>query len=279
LRGVLPWFQRHLPSIQDARSRLLAPNGILIPKRDTLWAAAVEVEETYAKLVGPWLDRKYNLVLTPALKLVTNSWSKTHIKPAELLGVPVCWYTLEYSEVNETNVHATFSLPIERSGMIHGFAVWFDSEVSDGIWFSNAPGNEESIYGNAFFPFPQPVAVTEGNKIDIRLRADLIGADYVWQWETTVTKSEDKASDLIRFKQSTLSGTLLSQSQLRKRSATHVPELTNEGQIEYFILSRIDGKSSVEEIAHDLSAQFPDRFENFADALDLVADLSSKYSN
>src|SRR5690349_9070488 len=31
LRGVLPWFQQHLPSIIDARQRLLSPGGVLIP--------------------------------------------------------------------------------------------------------------------------------------------------------------------------------------------------------------------------------------------------------
>ena len=42
LRGVLPLFGQHLPSIIDARRRLLAPEGNLIPKRDVLWAAVVE---------------------------------------------------------------------------------------------------------------------------------------------------------------------------------------------------------------------------------------------
>ena len=36
LRGVLPLFQSHLPSIIDARERLLAPGGALIPQRDTI---------------------------------------------------------------------------------------------------------------------------------------------------------------------------------------------------------------------------------------------------
>src|SRR5687768_6067497 len=37
LRGVLPWFQQHIPAIIDARKRLLAPGGTLIPGRDFVW--------------------------------------------------------------------------------------------------------------------------------------------------------------------------------------------------------------------------------------------------
>ncbi|HEX6728511.1 MAG TPA: 50S ribosomal protein L11 methyltransferase [Pyrinomonadaceae bacterium] len=272
LRGILPWFQQHLPSILDARSRLLAPKGILIAKKDFLWAAAVEVEERYSKLVGPWRNGKYNIGLTAALKFVTNAWSKIQIKPAELLSEPVCWYTLDYSEFHHANLKAKFSLPIERPGTVHGFAVWFDSEVVDGISLSNSPGNEESIYGNGFFPFPNPVAVRTGDKINVELRADLIGEDYVWQWGTTFANSE------VSFKQSTLFGTPLSPAQLQKRAATYVPELTDQGQIDNFILSRIDGKNSVEEIARQLLVQFPDRFARIDDARDLVAELSTKYS-
>src|SRR3989339_432255 len=34
LRGVLPLFQKHLPVLADARKRLLASDGVLIPQRD-----------------------------------------------------------------------------------------------------------------------------------------------------------------------------------------------------------------------------------------------------
>src|SRR5688572_9108388 len=54
LRGVLPWYQHHIPSIVDARSRFLAPGGILIPRRDVLWAAIVDTPDRYQELVAPW---------------------------------------------------------------------------------------------------------------------------------------------------------------------------------------------------------------------------------
>src|SRR5947207_11475447 len=49
LRGVLPLFDNHLPSIIDARQRLLAPGGRLIPAADTLYAAVVEAPDLHAE--------------------------------------------------------------------------------------------------------------------------------------------------------------------------------------------------------------------------------------
>ncbi|HEU4934552.1 MAG TPA: 50S ribosomal protein L11 methyltransferase, partial [Pyrinomonadaceae bacterium] len=51
LRGVLPWFEQNVSSIIDARERLLAPGGVLIPHRDVLWASVVEAPEQYTEIV------------------------------------------------------------------------------------------------------------------------------------------------------------------------------------------------------------------------------------
>ncbi len=275
LRGVLPWFQHHLPSIRDARSRFLASDGILIPKRDTLWAAVVEVSKQYEDLVCPWEDNRHGVVLNSARDLITNSWCKLRVKPENLLGQPVCWHQIDYNQIEESNVRADISLSLDRRGRAHGLVVWFDSELLEGSGFSNAPGAEELIYGNAFFPFKQPVEVTVGDQVAVRFEAHLIGDDYVWRWDTIVSS---QAMTKASFKQSTVFGTPLSPTQLHKRATTHVPVPNEEGQIEGFVLMQMDGKNSVEQIVSNLVERFPRRFRAANDALDLVAEVSAKYS-
>jgi hypothetical protein len=68
------------------------------------------------------------------------------------------------------------------------------------------------IYGQGFFPFSQPVAVSEGDRIDLRLAANFVQDNYVWRWDTEFRDQERvKAS----FKQSTFYGAPLSTAQLR----------------------------------------------------------------
>jgi protein arginine N-methyltransferase 1 len=208
LRGVLPLFEQNIPSIIDARRRLLAPEGELIPQRDVLWASVVEAPEQYAEIVDPWRNQ-FELDLSAGRRLVTNTWRKSRIKPAQLLTDPVCWTTLDYYEVSSPDVRAELSWQAARKGIAHGIAVWFDSELGEGIRFSNHPAAPETIYGIGFFPFVQPVAVVAGDRITVLLAADLVNDGYVWRWETEV---HGKAS----FKQSTFFGVPLSTSQLRK---------------------------------------------------------------
>ena len=208
LRGVLPWFEQNISSIIDARERLLAPGGVLIPHRDVLWASVVEAPQQYEEIVGPWRNQ-FDLDLSAGKGLVTNTWRKSRIKPEQLLTDPVCWTTLDYYEVSSPDVRAEISWQAARKGTAHGVAVWFDSELSEDIRFSNHPAAPEMIYGIGFFPFSQPVDVFEGERIRVLLAADLVNDGYVWRWETEVS---GKAS----FKQSTFFGVPLSTSQLRK---------------------------------------------------------------
>jgi len=206
LRGVLPWFEQHIPSIIDARERLLARDGVLIPKRDVLWAAVVEAPEQYEDLVGPW--RKFDLDLSAGTRLITNNWRKIYLKPEQLLVDPVCWTTIDYYEIEKADVSAEISWRAARNGTAHGVAVWFDSDLADGISFSNHPAAPKMIYGVGLFPFPQPVQIAQGERIQLRLAADLVQDGYVWCWDTEFSAAS--------FKQSTFYGVPLSQAELRK---------------------------------------------------------------
>ena len=214
LRGVLPWFEQHIPSIIDARERLLAHGGVLIPRRDVLWAAIVEAPDQYEELLGPW--RRFDLDLSAGERMVTNTWRKSYLKPEELLVEPVCWTTIDYYQVQNADVHAEISWRAARNGTAHGVAVWFDSELADDVSFSNHPAAPKMIYGVGLFPFSRPVSIVEGDRIELRLAADLVQDGYVWRWDTEFFAGAGvKAS----FKQSTFYGVPLSQAQLHQ--STH----------------------------------------------------------
>jgi type I protein arginine methyltransferase len=214
LRGVLPWFQQHIPSIKDARTRLLTRNGVLIPRRDILWAAVVEAADQYQELVGPWEHEE--LDLSAGRRFVTNTWRKERIKPEQLLTDPVCWTTVDYYEVNNANMHAEISWQAPRTGTAHGVVVWFDSELIDGVGFSNHPNAPETIYGHGLFTFSQPVELVEGDRIKLRLAAKVVKDDYVWRWDTDVFASDDETRPKVSFRQSTFFGVPLSSKKLRE---------------------------------------------------------------
>ena len=274
LRGVLPLFQHHISSIVDARQRLFAPGGTLIPARDQIWASLIEDPELYRPYEVPWLHNDFDLDLSAGHPLVVNTWRKINAKAEHLLVPPAHWATLDYYTIENPDVSGELSWTVERPGTAHGLVVWFDAELAEGIGFSNAPGGPELIYGQAFFPFESALALEPGEAVSVTLNANLVDGDYLWRWDTRV-RTGDRVK--ANFRQSTFYGSPLALDKLRRRAADYVPQVDGQAEIDRFVLERIDGEASLGEIAQALAARYPERFAESRDALTYCADLAERY--
>ncbi len=214
LRGVLPLYKGHIPAIADARQRLLAPGGVLIPQRDTLWAAVVEAPEAYLPVVSPWEDGAYGFDMSAGRPIMANSWRKAPVTPAQFLVEPLPWATLDYTRIADPNVQGELTWTVVRPGTGHGLSVWFEAQLFAEVGFSTAPDQPPTIYGQAFFPWLQPVPLAPGDRVTVMLWARLVGDDYAWHWHTQVCPAGQAASPKAQFTQSTLLAAFLAPDRL-----------------------------------------------------------------
>jgi protein arginine N-methyltransferase 1 len=275
LRGVLPFWGDHFASIADARRRHLAPGGVLIPQRDTLWAAIVTAPKLYADFVEFLETRNCGLNMEAARKLVLNSWGKGRVAADQLLTEANVWTQLDYATIESPNVSAELNWNVTCAGEAHGVMVWFDAELAEGVGFSNAPGGGAAVYGSALFPFLQPVPVEVGDEVRVQLSANRVVEDYLWSWNTKIQQRQTLKAE---FRQSTFFGTPLSPQQLRRRASEFSPTLNDDGRIVGFVLEHMTGAVSLGEIAEQLQAEFPARFANRQAALAKVSELSQQFS-
>jgi Ribosomal protein L11 methyltransferase (PrmA)/Arginine methyltransferase oligomerization subdomain len=278
LRGVLPLFEYHIPSVVDARRRFLSPGGALISRRDTLWAAIAELPQAYAKLVGTWEQNILCQDLGPARRRIVNTVNRERAKSEQLLTKPQVWATLDYTTVKQADVQGTLSWVIDREGTGHGILVWFDADLADGVALSNAPGAPETIYGSLFFPWTQPVPLTAGQRLRVNLRAKLLEKDYTWLWMTDIEPADGSRGVTIHFDQSQLQGAVLSTAALHKQASGYVPQLSEEGCLHRRTLELMDGNSSLQAIAFRLAGEFPRRFRRREQALSYAGGVSREYS-
>lgn len=278
IRGMLPLFQQHIPAIIDARKRLLAEGGILIPQRDMLWAAVVEVPHLYSRIVDVWDNNIYGLNMTAARQIVINNWGKGWVAPAQLLTVPQSWAILDYRTIQSSDVSAELSWTVARSGTAYGVSIWFDAMLAEGIGFSTAPGMPELVYGNGFLPWLKPVFLEVGDTISVSLQANLVGNDYIWRWNSSVFHQGDLSQVKASFQQSTFFATPLSPVQLSKSSSAYLPSLNEDGEIDRLILKLMSEDIMLGDIATQVHEKFPTCFANWQDALTRVGNLAQKYS-
>ncbi len=278
LRGMLPLFERHLPAVIDARQRHLAPGGRLIPEQDVLWAALVEAPEHYSQYTSPWDDGGFELDMRAARRMVLNNLYNFRAPPEHFLAEPQPWATLDYTALSTPDARGDLNWIVARAGTAHGLSLWFEATLGDGLGFSTSPALPELIYGNAFLPLLEPVAVNSGDRVAVTIKANLVGDDYTWRWDTRVVDQGDPGQRKVEFRQSTFFGLPLSPAKLRKRGVDYIPALDRPGRIDQFILMLMDGQIPLSQIARRVVDQFPEHFKHGQDALNRVRRLSEKYS-
>lgn len=278
LRGILPFLDHHFAAIADARQRFLIPGGVLIPQQDTMWAAVVSAADLHRSYTKPWEEHNYGLNMLAARKIALNTWGKGRVAPEQLLTAPQPWAQLDYTTIESTDISADIGWQATQPGQAHGLLVWFDTLLAAGVGFSNAPGGGATVYGSSFFPFLEPVELLAGDEVKVQIKANLVGDDYIWSWQTSIFAQGDPAASKAHFKQSTFFGAPLSPTQLRKQADKFVPRLNPDGLIDQFILGLMTGELAQGEIAHLVMEQYPQRFANWKEALTHISELTKRYS-
>ena len=152
-----------------------------------------------------------------------------------------------------------------------------DAVHDDRVTFSNSPLSGEShIFGQAFFPWPEPHDLCRGDEVRIQLRSDAVESNYIYGWETII-RGQDGGTKAV-FQQSDFLGKILSSDRLRKLSGAFTPTLGEDGRIDQMILNGAASGLRLEQIAHEVSASFPHRFAAWTDAQTRVIQVSSRYS-
>jgi protein arginine N-methyltransferase 1 len=275
LRGSLPFFDHAIISVEDARKRFLAPQGTMIPGRDILKASIIDASEYYSQLISPWQTLDSGIDLSRSRQLILNGCYTSLFRADQLLTEAQDWCVLNYRAGAAANSAADLIFKAARAGTAHGICVWFETELADGIGFSTGPSDRRNVYGQRFFPWPEPVLLEAGQEIQVSLHADLVGEEYIWRWETKINARVGRA---YHFQQSTFHGANFTPESLRRRAADFIPSLSEEGQADRWLLQAMDGETSLQEMAQAAAACFPTIFPRWEDALHRATELAGRLS-
>lgn len=277
IRGILPLFEHHIATIVDARERLLAPGGTLIPMRDTLHCALVHAPVQERRITVPWLRNDYDLDLSAGHRYAANTYDKTFLQPDALVSRTELLATLDYRTITASDLSAAVTLrPTSTPVVTHGLLLWFDAELAPGIGFSNAPGQPRLVYAQSYLPFAEPLTLASDDRVEASLKAVLVEGNYVWSWIIRHFRGEG-ATPVQTLRQSTLQARPLAHAQLARTTAQHVPAATGHHALDARILSLVDGVRPLREIADTVQAEYPAILGDAKAALDRVAGLLKRY--
>jgi predicted RNA methylase len=182
----------------DARDRFLIKDGIMIPQIIELFVAPLDDANTYHK-IDFWRHIP-NIDFTPAFDLFSRKIMVESVNPKGLLANPTCIGVINFNNSIGYNFNSRDYIHIKKSGTIHGVAGWFRTILCEGIEISTAPGNPETHWKQAFFPFNTSIDVIAGDILDwaISIGSKEINSDDTqisYEYRCTQLKNEsDKTS-------------------------------------------------------------------------------------
>ena len=274
VRGVLPLAANALPSLIDARERFLRPGGRMVPAADVVLGAVVAAPDIYRDLIDVWGPSESGIDASPIRRAASQQSTPVNSGDLRALTEVISWTSIDYLTCQSPSTSGRLQWQLhEAAEWSHGFALWFEARLADGISYRTGPGSGDDLYGAAFFPWPEAIACRAGTTILVDLRADLVGGSYVWTWHTELNAEGGRRS----FDQSTFAGGPMSIESLQSHAPDGQVAVGSEAAVDAEALRLLLQGARLGEIGAQLRKAFPDRFAGDVEATRHVADLALRY--
>lgn len=228
---------------------VVRPETRVVPKRARMFLAPVFSTEAW-QVVGPLdaeTDVAYGVDWFPSRSYACNMPMHMPLRGEDLRHEPRVVADIRLDrvpDVAELAGDAVWEFAAETQ--LHGLAYWFDFEVGDDEWLSNAPGGDPRSWGHLYLPIPEVLTVPAGGRLEAAVAPE-VAQDGSPSWLTWRVRSGEEEFSGHEFKSfpAQLSDVVSS-------SASWVPELHANAEVERRILALADGKRTVDQIAAEI---------------------------
>ena len=235
--------------LEDARSRLLKSGGVIIPRQMNLYIGAVESEKCKA-LTDQWQAASIPAAFHWIREMSVNTKHCVDLRPHELLSTGSALGHIDFraKNVNFFSWHAR--LAIQRDGVFHGLAGWFECELAEGVVMTNSPLSDRSIgRAQAFLPIDGAVRMKRGDAVNVTIMARPDDNLIAWTVEHPASGK--------RFSHSTWQGEMIDSAELVRSRPDYVPKPNRSADARQVVLSYCDGKQSVAQVQEAVMRDHP----------------------
>lgn len=158
-----------LPSLADARARLLSQDARVLPQHAVVYACALEIPglrrvNPIRRIAGFDLAA-FEIFSNPVGQMVELS-----AEPHRRLTEPYKLFDFDFRAPVPDQGEIRLDVPVTAAGAVHAVAIWYDLHLGDDIVMTTAPGIERNHWKQAvdFLPEDLPVVVGQTLKASAR---------------------------------------------------------------------------------------------------------------
>jgi protein arginine N-methyltransferase 1 len=181
--GVFAIQENMLPSVASARERFLKPEGKMLPEKVSLFLSLVENEESYEEKITRWNRKPYGIDYSDFAFCQANDTHVITFASNNLLSDPACIIDIDMRYAIDSNFRIEKLFKVQRDGICHGLAGWFQAIFPEGIILNTAPEQPWTEWCQTFFPISEPIQVNQGDEIIVRFAAEADNKVVHFVWE------------------------------------------------------------------------------------------------
>ncbi|MBL8629305.1 MAG: tetratricopeptide repeat protein [Rhodospirillaceae bacterium] len=156
-----------LPSLLDAKARLLKPDARIIPARGSMMGVLVGGDEVrYLLDLGDvcGFDMRTFTKFKPWSQSVPQSIAY------DALSADVPLVTYDFHDVQTLKpANGAVNVSVIQAGRCYGVLQWIRINLTDEIVYENHPRTTQSVWNKVLYAFPQPFDVAAGDKVLVQL--------------------------------------------------------------------------------------------------------------
>jgi hypothetical protein len=244
--GNMLFSEDLLPSLFDARKRLLKSDGAMLPDRAQLVVAPVRAPKLHDKNVARWS----NPVLGMDYRAVRPYAANEPVAPrrddwqqAELLAEGAVLADLHYVDAASPDCAGEASVTASASGLCDGLACWIRMRVGDS-WLTTEPHGPALHWSPVYLPLDPPIRVEAQEQLRLSIQRPAFGD---WTWKASTSREERRHSTFL----SAADGP----SQWRRLKADATPGLAGSGRRALRVLQAMSTGASNDAIAQQLARE------------------------
>ncbi len=164
-----------LGSVLAARDKFLKPDGIILPRKTSLWASPINLERYCNERFLFWTDVygfSMNTFISAEAEAMLRSPVITHVDEDMLLSDPQLVKEIDCLTVKPEEVEgfrADLKFLAKKEGICHGFCFWFDCHFEKGVVLSTAPSSPQTHWKQATVMLPEMLASIPNYRLDCKV--------------------------------------------------------------------------------------------------------------
>ncbi len=170
-------------SIADVRERLLKQGARIIPGNASVFLGLAELGGAFSE-VSFW--KTWNDPCLGALGHWAANTAYVHgVNPEQLLSEGEVFFQLCSADWRSGQMETTRDIIVARKGTLDALVGWFCLDLGSDVSLSTSPFDAPTHWKQCVFPFTEPVSVSEGDRISIKMDIAPFGAGSKWLWSAS----------------------------------------------------------------------------------------------